>query len=441
MTESSRFWNGTSTGDANIAPYDAGTEFAQVLMAVSGAGRTTDKGGVWRDELNLLAASTPGANTARIASGRAQVYGSWYENDSDVDVNVPTPAVATRIDTIVLRKDWTAQTIRIARHAGAEGGAAPALTQSLGTTWEVPLWDVSITIGGTMTFYDRRTFLNEASGGSGENLLTNPGFTIWQRGVGPFTTGWSADRWLHNVSTGTFTVTRESAAVYHTSSYSMKVVTTAPPVSGAIQQWLQITDLYGSPRGGLVTVSAWVRANVASAVRISVSDTVLGHRYSAYHSGNDSWERLTATGYIDPATTRIEFSINFELAVTVYIDSAKLEEGGIATEYREQHPADELARCQRYYETRGKSGELYIAVDATGAQTYGIYVPFSVSKSVTPTITLTGTWSISGVCGAPSVAGGNISITGCLVQTVSSGAGVGYIQSGTLNHLTAEANP
>ena len=61
----------------------------------------------------------------------------------------------------MLQVDWTAQTVRVARIAGTEGsGAAPALTQGDGTTWEVPLCQASITTGGTITVTDQRVFLH-----------------------------------------------------------------------------------------------------------------------------------------------------------------------------------------------------------------------------------------------------------------------------------------
>ncbi len=159
MAETSRFWDGTSIGDSVVAPYDAGTEFAQVMMAMSGADGLTNKGGITRDALNALLPSSPAANTLRIASGHAQVYGTWYENSANVDTTIPTPTTSTRIDRIVLRKSWSAQTVRITRIAGTEGAAAPALVQTIGTTWDFPLCQVSITVGAVITITDERVSL------------------------------------------------------------------------------------------------------------------------------------------------------------------------------------------------------------------------------------------------------------------------------------------
>lgn len=162
MTERSRFWDGTTTGDATDAPYDAGTEFARVLRALLPNGeRSANKGGVVFDAngYNDYNATTPGANTARIASGLGWVQGSWHESDANVDFSIPTPSVSTRVDRIVLRKSWSAQTVRLTRIAGTEGSGAPAMTQVFGTTWDVPLWNVSITTGGTITFSNQREYV------------------------------------------------------------------------------------------------------------------------------------------------------------------------------------------------------------------------------------------------------------------------------------------
>lgn len=163
MTQRSRFWDGTATGDATAAPYDAATEFAEVLMSLSQANAiATNRGGVFRDNLNELAVSGV-VSPVSIATGRALVYGNWYESDAIETVAIPTPAVSIRIDRIVLRKDWLAQTIRITRVVGTEGGGTPALTQVVGVTWDIPLAQVSITTGGVVTVTSERDFIGGAA--------------------------------------------------------------------------------------------------------------------------------------------------------------------------------------------------------------------------------------------------------------------------------------
>jgi hypothetical protein len=159
MTERSRPWDGTTTGDATEAPYDAATEWGALFRAlVPGFEQSISKGGVvmGASGFNDYVISTPSANVARVAPGRGWNQGTWHENDSNVDITIPTPSVSTRIDRIVLRKSWAAQTVRLTRIAGTEGAGAPALTQSYGITWDVPLWQVGITTGAVITFVDER---------------------------------------------------------------------------------------------------------------------------------------------------------------------------------------------------------------------------------------------------------------------------------------------
>lgn len=105
-------------------------------------------------ELEVTGTSSP----LSVAAGAAIVNGKIYINTSAVSVSVPTPSSASRIDLVILRADYSARTVRVVRLAGTEGGSAPTLTQTDGTTWEIPLAQVSITTGGVITLTDKRTF-------------------------------------------------------------------------------------------------------------------------------------------------------------------------------------------------------------------------------------------------------------------------------------------
>ncbi len=158
MTERSRPWSGTVTGDAGPYTDDNWTRvWASVMAPV-----IASEGVLW-DQTNELAASgivTP----VSIDTGRAFVDGSWYESDASVSVAIPTPAANPRIDRIVLRKDFVLQTIRITRIAGAEGASPspPAITQTVGVTWDLPLWQIHVTVGAVVTVYaDEREFVGQ----------------------------------------------------------------------------------------------------------------------------------------------------------------------------------------------------------------------------------------------------------------------------------------
>ncbi|KKN78137.1 hypothetical protein LCGC14_0353640 [marine sediment metagenome] len=159
MAETSRPWSGIVLGDSGPYSDDQWTDIWLGLIAP-----TIATEGVFIDQLDNLSLSGLPASPVTIESGRALVDGSWYESSASVAVAIPTPAGNPRVDRIVLRKDWALQTIRITRIAGAEAAAPtpPAITQNDGVTWDLPLWQVHITVGAVITvFADDREFIGQ----------------------------------------------------------------------------------------------------------------------------------------------------------------------------------------------------------------------------------------------------------------------------------------
>lgn len=159
MAERSQFWSTGTTGDGatTITEAQAIEWFRDIMIPFASAGPNTAQG-VLAGVLNELAPSGTSSPIA-IAAGAAVVEGYYYKNDASVNVAIPTPAGSTRIDRIVLRaQHGTTRTVRITRIAGTEGAGAPAITQTAGTTWDIPLAQVSITTGGVITLTDQRTF-------------------------------------------------------------------------------------------------------------------------------------------------------------------------------------------------------------------------------------------------------------------------------------------
>lgn len=153
MAEFSMFWTTGTTGDgANPYTMAQVTAWLRRTLTPGQAG-----GGVLKGHGNELAV-TGSSSPVTVGTGGAVVYGYPYENDAAASVAIPTPSGVTRIDRIVLRASWAAQTVRITRVAGTEGGGAPALTQNPGTTYDIPLAQVSITPGGAITITDERVF-------------------------------------------------------------------------------------------------------------------------------------------------------------------------------------------------------------------------------------------------------------------------------------------
>ena len=156
MAERSIAWTTNATGDGTSGGYSAANwQNMNLKMFIT---NPATEGVLYGIGNNL--AVTGSASPVAVNTGSALVYGIWYENDASVNVAIPTPASNPRIDRVVLRASWSAQTVRITRIAGTEASSpsAPALTQVANTTWDIPLYQVRITTGGVITLTDERTF-------------------------------------------------------------------------------------------------------------------------------------------------------------------------------------------------------------------------------------------------------------------------------------------
>lgn len=130
MTESSYLWEGHTVGDAvTNAPYMAYWDYyVKTLLQLNPAAD-----GVIANSDNNLQCVVSGTNIT-VDTGAAMVYGSYYTNDALLTLSTAGDGYYY----VILRKDWTAQTIR-AVILGPNAGTYPTLTQVAGTTWEIAL--------------------------------------------------------------------------------------------------------------------------------------------------------------------------------------------------------------------------------------------------------------------------------------------------------------
>lgn len=157
MAEASYFWTTNGTGDGTSGGYTA-TNFSQYLEDVTITAAASE--GVLFGVDNSLAVSTTGVTRqVSIASGSAIVNGKFYKSDSAVLFTLDsTPS--SRVDRVILRGNYSAQTVRLAILKGTDGSASPtALTQSDGTTWEILLANVSLNSSNVLSITDQRTFV------------------------------------------------------------------------------------------------------------------------------------------------------------------------------------------------------------------------------------------------------------------------------------------
>lgn len=177
MAQGSAFWEGRTVGDA------AGSIWASRYTAVEYSDvyskwlqSNSVRGFVLGGYANNLAvsANSPAAMNVLVATGAAMIRGRIYENDASQTLTIGTAdATNPRLDRIVIRINFTAQTIILTVLAGtaAASPSLPSLTQSA-TTYEISLGYVYVaalaaTIAAT-DVHDEREFYANA-----ETLLTS----------------------------------------------------------------------------------------------------------------------------------------------------------------------------------------------------------------------------------------------------------------------------
>lgn len=187
------------------APFDAGSGSAVAESTWTKMARHWLLTGVIPDELlELQVFADSSGMQVKVRTGEAWIRGHWFQSDATEILSIAAAhATLGRLDRVVCRVDWTANTIALAVLTGTASGSpsAPALTQS-SSVWEISLATVTVdaaavTIAaGKIT--DTRIFavaigapkaegrLDGAGGIVGHNIasLANPGsgrFTVTWR--------------------------------------------------------------------------------------------------------------------------------------------------------------------------------------------------------------------------------------------------------------------
>ncbi len=155
MAESSILWTTGGAGDG-AAAYTAEQWFEFLRNSFIPQSVTTE--GVSYFVGNKLLV-TGAVSPMQVDTGYAVVYGIPYFNTAAVNVVVATPP-ALRGYRIVLRAGWTARTVRITLITGVSD-VIPAMTQTPGVTYDIPLASFQMTAGGAVqNLTDNRTFIH-----------------------------------------------------------------------------------------------------------------------------------------------------------------------------------------------------------------------------------------------------------------------------------------
>lgn len=202
---------------------------------------------------------------------------------------------------------------------------------------------------------------------SNPNLLINPDFKINQRGSTTYTTGYTVDRW--RVTSATLNATT-------------KTLSNSNSAGGKFLQSLE------NKPTGTFTVTLNV-ASVTGTVKFSWKDG------STYKTGAVISKGLNTYTFI--ASSLTEVGVDVASGASIQLDYMKLEEGSVATHFVEPNKAEELLKCQRYYEKlEVLLGRLVVNTSQNFSTSYKskfyrvLNGSYRAEKRTTPTISIKG---------------------------------------------------
>lgn len=276
--------------------------------------------------------------------------------------------------------------------------------------------------------------------GPGKNLIINGNFAIDQRNGGssitPTNGQFSADRWKCSLSQASKFSAQQvtDAPVGFQNSVKLTSLSAYTPVSSdyfLIQQQLEGYTgahlLYGTANAKTATLSFYVKSSLTGTFGGAIRNSNGYNRTYPFEytiNSANTWERKTITFAGDTSGTYLTtngagitttFSVgagadfkstanawaaNNDIAgsnatdvvatnsATWQITGVKLEVGDTATDFEHRSYADELARCQRYYE-KSLVLQYYQLPTSSGSQVQRQHNRFQVQKRATPALTET----------------------------------------------------
>jgi hypothetical protein len=261
----------------------------------------------------------------------------------------------------------------------------------------------------------------------GRNLIHNPLFNIQQRGAGPWTTQqtYTADRWLMFVANDTMTSSIVALTDADRAQIGDEAATSAlqavfAGTSGTGFYSILAQRMEGVRRlaGKTVTISFYARASVGTpkigiggwqsfgtggtpsgSVQISgVATANLSStwaRYSVTVTFPSSAGKTLGTNSNDYSEVDLNLSAGISTSVsgnigvqsgTVQFWGVQLEVGSAATQLEKPDPAQDLAKCQRFYEI---SPYNIFSGNIVSGGTYYLSLRFRTLKRATPALSLT----------------------------------------------------
>lgn len=361
MAEDSTGWTtgGAGDGAATLTRADW-SDFLKIAAACMGFE------GVAPGYLNSLVGSSTGANNCRIGTGGAMVDGKPYWNTANVDTVIPSAVGGgnTRIDRIVLRADWTAQTVRITKIAGTDAASptAPAVTTTSGTTYDIKLYQVLVNTSGAITLTDERSFAKPVLPNAVPYSGTNTSGTV---------------KSLLNLNSSNATILSSVSAA------GIGLLNAAGN-----------TDLFTVTDAGAATIPGSLTVTTALTMpNDTVDDTKVGNRViQAYRrQGGDAsqWDVAGTTTYT-PAMVREQFG-TFDVTVANGDNIAGVSP--VVVTFPVAFSQDPIVFCQIRNQTNETGGNVAQVIATPATTGFGLQI---IRNHTTPAVTYTVMWRAIG---------------------------------------------
>ena len=306
---------------------------------------------------------------------------------------------------------------------------------------------------------------------NGAMVINQRGGTVTATSAGPYT----LDRFYALTTTGAYTVQQSSVApAGFNNSLLCTVTSAATPAAGDVVFFNQTIEGYnfadlnfGTANAKTFTISFWAQSSLAGVYCVGFRNNSGSLGYAANYTITtaNTWQFITVT--VPGCTTGTwettnagGVSIYFDLGsgsnrnitpntwvagigyktssqtnwistsgATFYITGVQLEVGSSATGYEYRQYGQELALCQRYYET----GTLYATGYGNGTNGVSFSYPMKVTKRASPT----GALGTSGYVNYPSPIFATDDVN-TVYLTQSSASASGYVRAIVTFNITAE---
>lgn len=256
------------------------------------------------------------------------------------------------------------------------------------------------------------------------NLLDNPSFETWQRG-----TTTRPDRWQTYLTT----VMERSTTQVKYGKYSIHIQSNTDTGNWNLKQFIENPGNYS---GKTVTFSAWFY-NPSSNCKAMVG---IIDNYTQDTSGwilqTGQWTKISVTRVVTDPCTSLSVCIGTQYGSgdDIYFDGAALWEGD-ASAFISLSPAEDLARCQRWFWKTNR----FIVQGYAGAGGHAYrWIPYPTTMAGTPTTTISGGENSNS--SAETISSSQSNDHGfCVVITIT-GAGEGFWQctAGQPGYIQAE---